>query len=180
MQDENVIAYGSRQLRKHKENYPTNDLEMAAMLFALKMRWLKFITDYNLQIQCHPWKANVIANALSQRMSDTTIDKDLETLEAEFKMVNLSAIEGEGRANDTIWVVEDQLTKTAHFLPIRIGDKVEVLGELYLKEIIILHEVSANIVFDRDSRFTAQFQKTFQEALKTNIPMSTAFHPETD
>lgn len=29
-------------------------------------------------------------------MSDTTIDKDLETLEAEFKMVNLSAIEGEG------------------------------------------------------------------------------------
>lgn len=49
MQDENVIAYGSRQLRKHKENYPTNDLEMAAMLFALKM-WRSYLYGETIQI----------------------------------------------------------------------------------------------------------------------------------
>jgi hypothetical protein len=36
MQDGKVIAYGSRQLKKHERNYPTHDLELAAMVFALK------------------------------------------------------------------------------------------------------------------------------------------------
>jgi hypothetical protein len=36
MQDGKVIAYGSRQLKKHKINYPTHDLELAAVVFALK------------------------------------------------------------------------------------------------------------------------------------------------
>src|SRR5262249_28248093 len=37
MQQGKVIAYASRQLRKHKVNYPTYDLEMAAVIFALKI-----------------------------------------------------------------------------------------------------------------------------------------------
>jgi len=32
-----VIAYASRQLKHHKKNYPTNDLELAAFVFALKI-----------------------------------------------------------------------------------------------------------------------------------------------
>ena len=35
MQHENVIAYASRQLKKHEHNYPTHDLELAAVVFAL-------------------------------------------------------------------------------------------------------------------------------------------------
>ena len=85
-----------------------------------------------------------------------------------------------GRGNDTIWVVVDRLTKTAHFLPIRIVDKVEVLAELYLIEIVRLHEVPADIVSNRDPRFTAQFWRAFQQVLGTDLHMSTAFHPETD
>ena len=38
----------------------------------------------------------MVADALSRRRSDTSIEKDLEALKAEFKMVSLSAIEGEG------------------------------------------------------------------------------------
>jgi hypothetical protein len=36
MQEGRVIAYGSRQLKKHEGNYPTHDLELAAVFFALK------------------------------------------------------------------------------------------------------------------------------------------------
>jgi hypothetical protein len=36
MQEGRVIAYGSRQLRKHEGNYPTHYLELAAVVFALK------------------------------------------------------------------------------------------------------------------------------------------------
>jgi hypothetical protein len=36
MQDGKVIAYSSRQLKKHKRNYPTHDLELAAVAFTLK------------------------------------------------------------------------------------------------------------------------------------------------
>jgi hypothetical protein len=36
MQDQKVIAYGSRQLKPHEVNYPTHDLELAAVVFALK------------------------------------------------------------------------------------------------------------------------------------------------
>jgi hypothetical protein len=38
MQDRRVIAYGSRQLKPHEVNYPTHDLELAAVVFALKQR----------------------------------------------------------------------------------------------------------------------------------------------
>ena len=37
MQDKNVIAYASRQLKVHERNYPTHDLELAAVVFALKI-----------------------------------------------------------------------------------------------------------------------------------------------
>ena len=37
MQNRRVVAYASRQLKKHEQNYPTHDLEMAAMVFALKI-----------------------------------------------------------------------------------------------------------------------------------------------
>ena len=38
MQNDRVIAYASRQLKKHEQNYPTHDLELAAIVFALKIR----------------------------------------------------------------------------------------------------------------------------------------------
>jgi hypothetical protein len=104
MQDRKVVAYGSRQLRPHEVNYPTHDLELAAMVFALKgwrhflygakcelytdhkslkylftqkelnmrqRRWLELIKDYDLTINYTPGKANVVADALSRKSTDT-------------------------------------------------------------------------------------------------------------
>ena len=36
MQEGKVVAYASRQLKPHEKNYPTHDLELAAIVFALK------------------------------------------------------------------------------------------------------------------------------------------------
>jgi hypothetical protein len=104
MQDRKVIAYGSRQLRPHEVNHPTHDLELVAVVFALKgwrhflygakcelytdhkslkyffthkelnmrqRRWLELIKDYDLTINYTPGKANVVADELSRKSTDT-------------------------------------------------------------------------------------------------------------
>ena len=43
IQSGRVVAYASRQLKKHEQNYPTHDLEMAAVIFALRFRDITFI-----------------------------------------------------------------------------------------------------------------------------------------
>nr|GEX11305.1 putative reverse transcriptase domain-containing protein [Tanacetum cinerariifolium] len=100
MQREKVIAYASRQLKPHEENYTTHDLELGAVVFALKIwrhylydakctmftnhnclqhifdqkvlnmrqrHWLELLADYNCEIRYHSGKANVVADALSQK-----------------------------------------------------------------------------------------------------------------
>ncbi|XP_072064483.1 uncharacterized protein [Arachis hypogaea] len=100
MQHQNVVAYASRQLRPHEMNYPTHDLEIAAVVFALKIwrhylygvkfhvfsnhkslkylfeqkklnmrqrRWMELLKDYDFELNYHPGKANVVADALSRK-----------------------------------------------------------------------------------------------------------------
>ncbi|GKB73232.1 putative reverse transcriptase domain-containing protein [Tanacetum coccineum] len=79
--------------------------------------------------------------------------------------------------HDTIWVIVDRLTKSAHFLPMREDYKMERLARLYLNEIVARHGVPISIISDRDSRFTLRFWQSMQEALGTRLDMSTAYHP---
>ena len=95
-----MVAYASRQLKPHEKNYPTHDLELAAIVFELKNwrhylygekcfiytdhkslrflpsqqevnlrqhRWMELIKDYDCVIDCHPGKANVMADALNRK-----------------------------------------------------------------------------------------------------------------
>ncbi|KAE8683154.1 serine/threonine-protein phosphatase 7 long form-like protein [Hibiscus syriacus] len=64
MQEGKVVAYASRQLKPHEKNYPTHDLEMAAVR---QRRWVEFLKDYDVIIDYHPGKANVVADALSRK-----------------------------------------------------------------------------------------------------------------
>ncbi|GJV22851.1 putative reverse transcriptase domain-containing protein [Tanacetum coccineum] len=82
--------------------------------------------------------------------------------------------------HDTIWVIVDRLTKSAHFLPMREDYKMERLARLFLNEIVARHGVPILIISDRDSRFTSRFWQSMQEALRTRLDMSTAYHPQTD
>nr|GEV56708.1 hypothetical protein [Tanacetum cinerariifolium] len=82
--------------------------------------------------------------------------------------------------NDTIWVVVDRLTKSAHFLPMKKTDPIDKLARLYLKEVVTRHGIPVLIICDRDPRFTSNFWKAFQEAMGTRLDMSMAYHLETD
>ncbi|GJT56984.1 reverse transcriptase domain-containing protein [Tanacetum coccineum] len=67
--------------------------------------------------------------------------------------------------HDTIWVIVDRLTKSAHFLPMREDYKMDRLARLYLNEIVARHDVPISIIYDRDSRYTSRFWQSMQEAL---------------
>ena len=353
MQEGKVVAYASRQLKPHEKNYPTHDLELATIVFALKIwrhyfygekcfiytdhkilkylpsqrelnlrqrRWMELIKDYDCVIDYHPGKANVVADALSRKTmqmlrklnahlsltDDGTVMIELiarpsllnRVLEAQKKdekiVVIVSQIENgkeieftvnedevlyykdrvcvpddndlrkaileeahsgsfaihpgstkmyqdlkmsfwwsrmkrdisefltkclicqrvkaehqvpsgllqpiripewkwdritmdfvvrlplTGRKHDSVWVVVDRLTKSAHFLPVRNDYSLDKLAELYIKEIVRLHGIPISIISDRDPRFTSRFWGKLQEALGTRLNFSTAFHPQTD
>nr|GEX56912.1 putative reverse transcriptase domain-containing protein [Tanacetum cinerariifolium] len=58
--------------------------------------------------------------------------------------------------HDTIWVIVDRLTKSAHFVPMREVYKMDRLARLYLNEIVARHGVLISVISDRDSRFTSR------------------------
>ncbi|GJX44295.1 putative reverse transcriptase domain-containing protein [Tanacetum coccineum] len=342
MQREKVIAYASRQLKKHEENYTTHDLELGAVVFALRLwrhylygtkctvytdhkslqyildqkelnmrqrRWIELLSDYDCEIRYHPGKANVVADALSRKdrepirvrslvmtvhtnlperilkaqtdamkeenvkaenlgrlikpIFETRSDgiqcfegriwlplfgglrdlimheshkskysihpgsdkmyQDLKKLywwpnmkaeiatyvskcltcakvkaehqkpsgllqqpeipEWKWEKITMDFVSGLPRTPsgyDSIWVIVDRLTKSAHFLPMKKTDSIEKLAQLYLKEIVCKHGVPTSIISDRDSLFTSRFWKSLQEAMGTQLDMSTAYHPETD
>ena len=49
MQSERVVAYGSRQLKNHEQNYPTHDMELAAIVFALKI-WRHYLYGEEFEV----------------------------------------------------------------------------------------------------------------------------------
>ncbi|KAI3746254.1 hypothetical protein L6452_08679 [Arctium lappa] len=84
------------------------------------------------------------------------------------------------RGHDTIWVIVDRLTKSAHFLTMRETLPMEKLAKLYIDEVVSRHGVPQSIVSDRDSRFTSNFWASLQKELGTRLNLSTAYHPQTD
>ncbi|GKA94392.1 putative reverse transcriptase domain-containing protein [Tanacetum coccineum] len=240
MQREKVIAYASRQLKIHEKNYTTHDLELGAVVFALKIwrhylygtkytvfthhkslqhildqkelnmrqrRWLELLSDYNCEIRYHPGKANTEARKPENLKSEDVRGVGCRTMcltclrvKAEHQKPSGLLVQPEipqwkwdnitmdfvtklprtQRGNDTIWVIVDRLTKSAHFLPMRETDPMDKLARLYSKEVVTRHGIPVSIIYDRDPRFTLNFWRSFQKAMGTRLDMSTTYHPETD
>ena len=56
---------------------------------------------------------------------------------------------------NAIWVIVDRLTKSTHFLPMKVNFSMDWLTSLYVKEIVRMHGVPVSIVLDRDPCFTS-------------------------
>ncbi|KAH0653103.1 hypothetical protein KY290_031391 [Solanum tuberosum] len=322
-----VEAYASRQLKVHERNYPTHDLELAVVMFALKIwrhylygvkcrvftnhrslqhvftqkdlnlrqrRWMELLKDYDVTIQYHPGKANVVADFFSQKtvsmgslaclsVTKRPLAKEIHTLDSKFMQLGISERGGvlvsiEVRATfieeikakqfedenlnelkkkttiggtkmyrdlkrfywwpgmkkdiaefvakcqncqqvkyehqrpigllqrmsipkwkweriamdfvvglpktlgkfDSIWVVVDRLTKSAHFIPVRIDYNAEQLAKVYVKEIVRLHGVPLSIISYRGIQFTSKFWRKLHNELGTQLTFSTTFHPQTN
>ena len=74
----------------------------------------------------------------------------------------VSSFPATSSGQDAIWVIVDRLTKTAHFLPIRLAQSVDSLSRIYIREIVRLHGVPSSIISDRDPRFTSRFWRHLQ------------------
>ncbi|GJX59932.1 putative reverse transcriptase domain-containing protein [Tanacetum coccineum] len=82
--------------------------------------------------------------------------------------------------HDTIWVIVDRLTKSAHFLAMREDYSTERLAKLYIDKIVSRHGVPVSVISDRDGQFTSRCWQTVQKALGTRLDMSITYHPQID
>ena len=84
----------------------------------------------------------------------------LEIPEWKWEQITMDFVSGLPKSptnHDSIWVIVDRLTKTAHFIPILMTYSMDRLAELYVQHIVRLHGVPKSIVSDRDTRFTSKF-----------------------
>jgi hypothetical protein len=80
---------------------------------------------------------------------------------------------------DSIWVIVECLTKSAHFIPIKSNYHPHNYADIYIQQVVRLHGVPKSIVSDRGSQFTARFWERLHQNLGTNLICSSAYHPQT-
>jgi hypothetical protein len=84
------------------------------------------------------------------------------------------------RGYNSIWVIVDRLTKSAHFIAVATTYRVGQYTELYISHIVRYHGIPKTIISDRGSIFVARFWEQLHECLGTHLIRSSAYHPQTD
>ncbi|WVZ97053.1 hypothetical protein U9M48_042617, partial [Paspalum notatum var. saurae] len=80
---------------------------------------------------------------------------------------------------DSIWVIIDRFTKSAHFIPMKTIYHAKTYAEIYIARIVSLHSLPQTITSDRGSLFVSRFWEHLQTALGTTLIQSSAYHPQT-
>jgi hypothetical protein len=123
---------------------------------------------------CRKVKANYMPGGLLQPLSIP--DWKWEDISIYF----IVGLPPTGRKVDSIWVIIDRFTNSAHFIPMHTRFTTEKYVELYIACILYLHGVPKMIVSDRGSQFVARFWEQLHASLKTYLVHSSAYHPQMD
>jgi hypothetical protein len=95
--------------------------------------------------------------------------------------INIDLIMGlplTARKFESIWVIVDQLTKSAHFIPVNTTYKVQKYAEIYMAHVLCVYEVPKMIIYDQGSQFVTRFWEQLHASLGTNLIHSSAYHPQ--
>ncbi|GKA46048.1 putative reverse transcriptase domain-containing protein, partial [Tanacetum coccineum] len=192
MQREKVIAYASRQLKVHEENYTTHAFELGAIRKAQEEamkgenvkaknlgRLIKQIFEFRpdgthkMYQDLKPlyWWLNMkvdIAMYVSKCLTYAKVKAEHQKPSGLLQQPKIP-----------VWKWGRITMDFVSGFP-RTPSGIEKLIRLYLKEIVRSHDVPVLIISDRDSHFTSRFLISLQEALGINLDMSTAYHPQTD
>jgi hypothetical protein len=84
------------------------------------------------------------------------------------------------RKKDSIWVIVDRLTKTAHFIAVHTTYSVQQYAEIYMDQIVRLHGIPKNIISDKGTQSVARLWEQLHECLGTKLIRSSSYHPLTD
>ncbi|GKD35721.1 reverse transcriptase domain-containing protein [Tanacetum coccineum] len=165
MQKEKVKAYASRQLKIHEKNYTSHNLELGAVVFALKMwrhylSWIPCFGDLRALIMHKSHKSKYSIHPGSDKMYHD--QKKLYW----WPYMNVEIA--------TYWKWENITMDFVTKLPKMATDQDKIW------EVVSRHRVPVSIISDRDSRFTSHFWQSLQKALGTRLDMSTAYHLQTN
>jgi hypothetical protein len=84
------------------------------------------------------------------------------------------------RKKDSIWVIADRLTKTAHFIVVHTTYSVQNYVEIYMDQVVHLHGIPKTILFDWVTQFVARFWEQLHECLGPKLICSSSYHSQTD
>ncbi|GJZ05210.1 putative reverse transcriptase domain-containing protein, partial [Tanacetum coccineum] len=148
MQREKVIAYASRQLK--------DQLRVVSMIHQ------EFATHSRSE------ELNMTATDIQyQKPSGLLVQPEIPQWKWEnITMDFVTKLPKTAAGQDTMWVIVNCLTKSAHFLPMREDAMLEKLTRQYLKEVVSKHGVTVSIISDRDGKFMSHFWKSLNKAYK--------------
>jgi hypothetical protein len=84
------------------------------------------------------------------------------------------------RKFDSIWVIMDELSKFAHFIPVHTHYDVRRYAEIYIARVLCLHGVQKTIISDRGLQFVARFWEQLHASFGTHLIHSLTYHPHMD
>ena len=84
------------------------------------------------------------------------------------------------KLHDSIWVIVDKITRSAHFIPLKSNYIAKNYAMMYIDEILRWYGIPLSIISDRGAQLTSHLWRSFQKSLGTPVKVSTAFHPQTN